>query len=159
VIQLPLWEAELGVSCDEQRTEELQTRIDNAKTASELGVRKAQLEFYNAFSNHDLERMERVWASGEEDCDCECIHPGMAGIHGREMILRSWAILFQSDVFSITPSDTTIQVCGSTAICRCVESVGESTKLEALNIYTREEGAWKMTLHMASPIAMMTRME
>jgi hypothetical protein len=131
------------------RKEELQSQIDSAQTTGEFGVRKAQVEFYQAFSTQNLSAMESLWAS---DNDAQ-YHP-MASLSGREAILGSWANLFQgSEAFDIMPTDTTMDICGSTAICRCVEHVG-TTSLEAINIYKREAGAWKMTLHMASPIAL-----
>jgi hypothetical protein len=151
VVQLPLLEAQLANESNEGRREELQSKIDNAQTAGEFGVRKAQVEFYDAFSNQDFGKMENLWAMEQ---DCQCIHPGMACIDGRTTILRSWSILFQSSPgFEIEPTETQMDICGSTAICRCVEAVGPTSRLEALNIYKREQGAWKMTLHMAVPIA------
>jgi hypothetical protein len=150
VVSLPLLQAQLASieTSNLARKEELQSQIDSAQTSGEFGVRKAQVEFYQAFSTQNLSAMEFLWAS---DNDAQCIHPGMASLSGRKAILGSWAALFQgSEAFDIVPTDTTMDVCGSTAICRCVEHVGE-TRLEAINIYKREAGAWKMTLHMASP--------
>jgi hypothetical protein len=153
VITLPLLQAQLASieTSNLARKEELQSQIDMAQTSGEFGVRKAQVEFYQAFSSQNLSAMEGLWAS---DNDAQCIHPGMASLSGRKAILGSWAILFKgSEAFDIVPTDTTMDICGSTAICRCVEHVGK-TSLEAINIYKREAGAWKMTLHMASPIAL-----
>ena len=150
VTQLPLWQAQLHEAKTSGRQLELQTKIDDTKTSSEFGVRRAQVEFYDAFSDQSMEGMKHIWSTNH---DCECIHPGMASIRGRTAILNSWEILFEADAFRIEPSETQIDVCGSTAICRCIESVGESTKLEALNIYKRDNGSWKLTLHMASPVA------
>lgn len=153
VVTLPLLQAQLASieTSNLARKEELQSQIDSAQTSGEFGVRKAQVEFYQAFSEQNLSAMEGLWAS---ENDAQCIHPGMASLSGRKAILGSWAVMFQgSEAFDIVPTDTTIDICGSTAICRCVEHVGE-TSLEAINIYKREAGAWKMTLHMASPIAL-----
>jgi hypothetical protein len=50
------------------------------------------------------------------------------------------------------PKDSAVDICGGTAICTCVEQIDSSSRLEALNIYKREEGEWKMTFHMASPV-------
>lgn len=152
IIQLPLWEARLASCDDAEQIQELKLQIDNAKAASEFGIRKAQVEFYSAFSNQDLKQMQAVWTSSN---DCQCVHPGMARIEGIEDILKSWEIIFEAaPAFEISPSDTNIDVCGSTAICTCIETVGTSAKLEAVNIYKREEGAWKITMHIASAIAM-----
>jgi len=151
VIQLPLWEAQLQEAENSDDREELERKIENAKTSCEFGLRRAQVEFYDAFSNQDMNKMGNVWASRQL---VQCIHPGMSSIVGRDALMKSWEILFQSEAFSIEPSNTKLDVCGSTAICKCVENVGQS-RLETLNIYKREDGEWKMTLHIASAIAVM----
>ena len=159
VVQLPLWEARLQTlqlntnsnNKNDLQTLDLQSQIDMAKASAEFGVRKAQVQFYEAFSTQDIQTMRNVWS---KEHDCQCIHPGMGAIDGRASILQSWEVLFQGESFDIEPTGTSMDICGSTAICRCVEKVGAS-KLEALNIYKREGGTWKMTLHMASPIAIM----
>jgi hypothetical protein len=76
----------------------------------------------------------------------------MTCITGAEAILNSWQVLFGAEPFEIVPKETSVDICGSTAICHCVESIGTSSKLEAVNIYKREGGAWKMTMHIASPV-------
>lgn len=156
VVQLPLWQAQL-VNTEESYSdsnsgnnkEQLQSQIDQAKMAGEFGVRKAQLRFYEAFSTQDLELMAQVWSSDEQDP--KCCHPGMPGINGNVEIMESWQALFEGEAFAIEPTDATIDICGSTAICHCVEAIGSSSRLEALNIYKREDGEWKMSFHMASP--------
>lgn len=168
VLQLPLMEAELDKLAntqsknpsDEQdndigelnRTsqDELKEKIDNAKTAAEFGVRRAQVDFYDAFSNQDLEKMKQIWS--DDDSIVRCIHPGMPSINGKEMIMRSWMQVFQGDAFVIEPSRVKIEICGKTAMCSCIENTPGGGKLEALNVYRRQEGRWHMTLHMASPI-------
>jgi hypothetical protein len=147
VIQLPLWQAQLTQNSSNK--EQLQSQIDQAKMSGEFGVRKAQLRFYEAFSNQDLDLMTQVWSSEQHP---KCCHPGMSSISGKEDILKSWQELFTGEAFAIEPSDASIDICGSTAFCHCVEKIGISSGLEALNIYKREDGEWKMTFHMASPV-------
>jgi hypothetical protein len=160
VVQLPLLEAKWAVATTTTTTQEerdaLQQQIHNAKLAGEFGVRKAQVDFYTAFSTQNLEGMQEIWAQTPPlDDDCQCIHPGMQCIVGRDAILESWAVLFQGGGagFAIEPAeDARIDICGATAICKCVEQInGGEGSLEALNVYKRENGSWKMTLHMASP--------
>ena len=157
VVQLPLWEAQLASAGSEPEREELLGRIDDARSASELGVRRAQVEFYDAFSAGSASDMERIWSKEHAD-ECQCIHPGSSALVGRQAVLGSWRMMFAgappgAPPVVMEPSGTTIDVCGSTAICRCVESArGSEGRLEALNVYKRENGAWKMTLHMAFPI-------
>ena len=137
-----------------QEKEDLREAISNAKTSAEFGVRKAQSEFYDAFSRGDSEAMERVWSSKST---VRCVHPGMASLEGRDKVMNSWKQIFQSagggdeQSFDIEPSRTAVEVHGLIALCSCVERTNGGGNLEALNVYKREEGGWKMTLHMASP--------
>ena len=151
VLRLPLMEAELAITTHEFRRQELEEAISNAKTAAEFGVRRAQVEFYDAFSNQNLEGMKAVWSHAD---DVRCVHPGMESLNGIDDIMRSWAQVFQGEPFPIEPARVKIDICGATALCSCVEETQNGGKLEALNVYRREEGSWLMTLHMASPIVM-----
>jgi len=158
VLLLPLLEAELtklegivnDVPNDElkdiQRIQELKEAIDDAKTAAEFGVRRAQAEFYGAFSGANLEQMVNVWSRSE---DVFCVHPGMESLQGFTAVIHSWEQIFagygdqDGDVFGIEPSRVKVDICGRTAICTCVEETNGG-RLEALNIYRREGGSWKM---------------
>lgn len=167
VMILPLMEAELasitdaGIKGDDEtrvlsttglRQDELEEEIDNAKTAAEFGVRRAQIQFYDAFSNQDIDAMKSVWS--DDNTSVRCIHPGMEAISGKDAIVRSWAQVFQADAFEIEPAKVKIDICGKTAMCSCIEQTPNGGKLEALNVYRREDGHWRMILHMASPIIM-----
>mmetsp|Transcript_11863 Transcript_11863/g.18353 ORF Transcript_11863/g.18353 Transcript_11863/m.18353 type:complete len:292 (-) Transcript_11863:50-925(-) len=193
IVRLPLMQAELavlvanekhnggggGIHSDDDdddfgdltansRKMELQQAIQDAETAAELGVRRAQVAFYDAFSNSDLEAMKQVWSSTsgkEENGDdsisgVRCIHPGMKSLDGIDAIMKSWEQIFRGagskgGGFTISPTNVHIDICGPTAICSCVEETSPGGgELEALNIYRREDGQWRMTLHMASPILM-----
>jgi len=136
----------------EERSE-LEGRIDDAKIAAEFGVRRAQDDFYSAFSRGDLEAMGNVWSAEKR---VRVVHPGMSSIEGRDAIMTSWAqILTGGDGgFNISPAETQIEISGQVAMCSCTEETPGGGKLEALNIYIRENGSWKMILHHASPIMM-----
>ena len=54
--------------------------------------------------------------------------------------------------FAIEPENVRIDICGMTAICSCVERTPGGGRLEAINVYKREGGSWKMTLHQAGPV-------
>ena len=148
VLRLPLMEAELatlmegGESDDEnrQQKEDLKEAISNAKTSAEFGVRKAQSEFYDAFSRGDNEAMERVWSSKST---VRCVHPGMASLEGRDKVMSSWKQIFQSgggDSFDIEPSRTVVEIHGLVALCSCVEKTNGGGNLEALNVYNGKMG-------------------
>ncbi|CAJ1932635.1 unnamed protein product [Cylindrotheca closterium] len=149
IIQLPQWQAQLAETTDPEKKASLESKIDQAKMSAEFGVRAAQSQFYEAFSNQDYDLMQAIWSNGQ---DIQCNHPGMPRITGREDILKSWKALFEGPQMDMEPTDSVVDICGGTAICRCVEQIDTSSRLEALNIYKREEGEWKMTFHMASPV-------
>lgn len=153
VLQLPLMEAELASSdISKERKLELQEEIANAKTAAEFGVRSAQLLFYEAFSNQDEDAMRKVWSTDNDSV--RCVHPGMESLNGTDEVMKSWSLVFRGPPFPIEPLRVKIEICGKTALCSCIEKTSNGGKLEALNVYRREGGSWKMTLHMASPIVM-----
>ena len=156
VIRLPLMEAELAVLNPNDDNEELrrtlQSSIGDARTAAEFGVRRAQLQFYEAFASHDIEAMGQVWSN---ESHTRCIHPGMSAIEGIGSILQSWEHIFRAgEEFQIEPDRARIEICGQTAICSCVEKINGRGTMEAMNVYKRENGSWRMTLHMAAPVAM-----
>jgi hypothetical protein len=151
VLRLPLMEAELATTKDSHRIQKLEDEISNAKTAAEFGVRRAQVEFYHAFSHQDLHGMKQVWSHGE---DVRCVHPGMESIHGLDDIMISWSRVFQGEPLAIQPNRVKIDISGQTALCSCIEETPNGGQLEALNVYRREGGKWRMTLHMACPIVM-----
>ena len=155
VVRLPLMEAELAVMSNEDGNEEkrrsLETSIGDARTAAEFGVRRAQLEFYEAFANNDIEAMGQIWST---ESHTRCIHPGMSAIEGTKGILESWEHIFGvGGEFQIEPERARIEICGQTAMCSCIEKINGKGMMEALNVYKRENGNWRMTLHMASPVA------
>lgn len=158
VLRLPLMEAELAIllsdidgedSSSVARRLELEEAISDAKIAAEFSVRRAQSEFYRAFSSADLDAMHKVWS---REVHVRCVHPGMASLEGREAVMRSWEQIFSLPAFEIEPSRQQIEICRRTAVCSCIEETPSGGRLEALNIYRRDGGNWRMTLHMASPV-------
>lgn len=165
ILELPILEARLALAItqDGDDFEQLKERIDNAKTAAEFGVRRAQLQFYEAFGDGDYEAMERVWS---KEHPISCIHPCQTRLEGYDAVMNSWkqilsissAMSFEDmeddDSFQIEPARVQMEICGSTAIVSCVEmaGTGDGPPLEALNIYKREGGDWRMTMHMAAPV-------
>lgn len=127
----------------------LTSKIEQAKIAAEFGVRKAQSQFYEAFSNQDYTSMSELWSN---EHFTQCNHPGMPRMIGRREILKSWKKLFEGPQMDMEPKDIVVDICGGTAICTCLEQIDSASTLEALRIYKREEGEWKITFHMASPI-------
>jgi hypothetical protein len=149
VLRLPLMEAQLASS--KIPNQELLTTIEDAKTAAEFSVRRAQVQFYEAFASQSIDLMSEVWST---EYYCRCIHPGSPANEGRESVLSSWNQIFISaESFHVEPNPGAhIEICGNTAICTCVEQMNGGGELEVVNIFKREHGNWRITLHMASPI-------
>lgn len=159
----------------EIKVKELQELIENTKTSAEFGVRKVQQEFYEAFSTANYDAMVNIWSRQNYDYDdphdlCSCTHPGMPSLQGRFKVLASWQQMFaashqrvqqhehnpegesRDQLQRITPLRVKVTICGSTAISTCLEQTQHGRQLEAINIYRREDGTWKMLNHMASPV-------
>ena len=161
VLQLPILEAKLASRTEESDVDvdDLQTAILDVKTAAEFGVRKSQSEFYEAFSNGDMDAMSDVWSKSSP---IRCVHPGMESVEGRKAVMESWKRYFSvsvppsssSSFFTIEPERVQVEIYGLIAICSCIERNEGGGQLEALNVYRREKGSWKMTLHQAGPIMM-----
>jgi ketosteroid isomerase-like protein len=119
------------------------------------GVTAAHEAFYAAFEAADLDRMAACWAQDDGVC---CIHPGSDLILGWPRVSRSWAAVFVGSArlqFFLT--DVRMHVDGDTAVVTCTENVlagAELTagKVLATNVFRREGGSWRMTLHHASPV-------
>ena len=165
VLRLPLMEAKFASQMEDPEynddNKHLEKAIADAKTAAEFGVRKSQSEFYEAVSSCDMDAMSDVWSTSSQ---IRCVHPGMASVEGRKGVMDSWQRYFSvpvppsssSSLFTIQPERTQIEICGLVAICSCVEKTQGGGQLEALNIYKRENGSWKMILHQAGPIMSFT---
>ena len=102
--------------------------------------------------------MEQVWST---ESHVRCVHPGMRSLEGKKVVFDSWKQIFggggSPGKFGIEPDRARVEICGLTAICSCVEKTEGGGQLEALNIYKREGGSWKMTLHMAGPVVVQPR--
>lgn len=174
VLEIPLLEAKLVAAkeediVDEEFIQELQQKIGDAKTSAEFGVRRAQLQFYEAFASGDYEGMASIWS---KKSPVSCVHPCQRRLEGYDAVMQSWKEIlavsglaavtsFEGDEdeddefsFRIEPEKVQMEICGSTAIVNCVEKTGtgDAPPLEAVNIYKREDGVWKMTMHMAAPV-------
>ncbi|KAL3927174.1 MAG: hypothetical protein SGARI_005397, partial [Bacillariaceae sp.] len=144
-----------------ERQDEISNRhIDDCGQVIQLNGR-----FYKAFSNKDVEEMERIWL---KDRSCICIHPSFKTLTGVRDIMHSWKRMFESSVGSfqrnwIDPCEIRLTVKATTAIVTCEEHVysrrfvrgkkRESelvNKLTATNIFRKIGGKWYMTYHHSS---------
>ena len=112
-------------------------------------VLAANLDFYQAFGTQDFAAMTRLWA---QRAPVTCTHPGWPALAGRAAVLESWRdILSNPDAPSVACHDDTAIVHGDVALVLCEEEV-TGGHLVATNVFTREDGAWRMVHHHASPL-------
>jgi ketosteroid isomerase-like protein len=117
--------------------------------SEEDAVLAANAAYYQAFTFGDFAAMSEVWA---ED-NVSCIHPGWPVLVGRKAILESYRQIFDNpNQDRIEPRHETVMISGGEARVLCVEFVGGAA-LAVTNLFRRVAGAWRMTHHQASPIA------
>jgi ketosteroid isomerase-like protein len=107
--------------------------------------------FYDAFLARDLAAMERIWALS---APVACMHPGLAPILGRVDVMRSFrGILAHPEAPSIVCSDARAHVLGTSAYVTCLEgTAGDAPRLAATNVFTLEDGRWRLVHHQAGPL-------
>jgi len=104
--------------------------------------------FYLAFSSRDLDAMDTLWARHDA---VSCIHPGWPSLSGRDEVMGSWQnILGNAESPRITCTGARAFLLGDAAYVICYEVLDQGT-LVATNVFTRENGAWKMVHHQAAP--------
>ena len=132
-------------------------KIEDPAEAREA-IERVNQRFYDAFERLDLTAMDSVWA---ERSDVTCIHPGWAPIVGRERVIAAWVGIFRgTERIRFRLRDPRIFVAGDTAWVIVVEEI-EAAQADGLvhafaqttNLFRREDGAWRMVHHHASPMA------
>jgi len=120
-------------------------------------IRAATAGFYRAFEAGDGEAMADLWATS---VSVSCIHPGWQPAVGREAVIASWLSIFEgTTTISFTLRNSQIFVAGDAAWGLLLEEIdavqegGQRVRavLQATNIFIRENGAWRLTHHHASP--------
>ena len=90
-------------------------------TADVDAVTAANAEFYAAFEEGDVDRMEAVWDDAD---DVRCIHPGWPMLRGRSRVLRSWSVIMANTSyiqFFLTGVEAHID--GDLAVVSCEENI------------------------------------
>jgi len=114
-------------------------------------VLAANLEFYRAFTMHDVEAMDRLWA---RKATVLCTHPGWVPLAGRKAVMASWhGILSNPDAPLVMCHGDTAYLYGDIAVVQCEEELSGG-HLAATNIFVKEDGAWRLVHHHSSPILM-----
>lgn len=122
-------------------------------------VTLANRAFYDALQARDLDAMDLVWSHGPETT---CVHPGWHRLDGWSGIRRAWQNIFDnSRPWRVSCEDVRVRLTGELAIVACVEVIlpfgarepSDSARLQATNVFAREDGVWRMVHHHASPVA------
>lgn len=109
--------------------------------------------FYRALQAQDMAMMDLVWCQEDR---ATCIHPGWRRLDGWIDIRRSWAAIFQNTGdWSVTCRRTRVSITGDDAWVTCIEEIRPEgqpfVQMEATNIFVRQQGAWRLVHHHASP--------
>ncbi len=113
----------------------------------------ANAAFYAAFRARDSAAMGRVWAA---TLPALCIHPGLPPLTERAQVLASWQeILGSRNCPTLDHQVHRVLHYADMALVTCYEwskSQPEGALL-ATNGFAREDGAYRMILHHAGPVA------
>lgn len=115
----------------------------------EIEVLEANEAFYRAIATRDADAMEALWS---RQAPVACIHPGWDAIDGHAEVLGSFrALLESSSAPHLQCAVAAAHVVGDTAFVTCHELVA-GARFVATNVFTREEGAWRMIHHHSSAL-------
>ncbi|MVF20100.1 DUF4440 domain-containing protein [Methylocaldum sp. BRCS4] len=106
--------------------------------------------FYHAFSQRDLDAMERLWA---REWPVLCIHPGWPVLTEHAAIIESWRRIFQNPATgTVTPHYARAFVYGTVATVVCYEEI-QGALLVANNTFAIERDEIRIVHHHASHCA------
>ena len=121
-------------------------------------VQKINSEFYHAFENLSIERMEELWKHEDK---VVCIHPGWDLFTGWLAIRESWITIFRNTkMIKFIITNTKVRVFDNIAVVVCLENIetllnGEIVRLGviATNIFEQMENQWLLIHHHGSSVS------
>jgi ketosteroid isomerase-like protein len=126
-------------------------------SADEAAVKALQERFYAAFEAADLDAMSDLWEHSDR---VSCVHPGWAILRGWSAVASSWAALFQSpERLQFILTNQHVFVVGDSAWVTVDENIigAESGTVASLNLFTKDQGQWKMVGHHGSSVVLRTQ--
>ena len=125
----------------------------------EDSVRAANSAFYAALEARDLDAMSEVWEHADR---IVVTHPGWPMLRGWARVAGSWDAIFRNTGYiQFVLTDELVTVVGDSAWVTLDENILQSassdelsgSKATSVNVFVRDEGAWKMVVHHASPVS------
>ena len=121
-------------------------------------VQKSNSEFYHAFENLSIERMEGLW---KHEDNVVCIHPGWDLFTGWLAIRESWITIFRNtEMIKFIITNTKVRVFDNIAVVVCLENIetlvsGKIVRLGviATNIFEQMENQWLLIHHHGSSVS------
>lgn len=129
-------------------------------------VAEANQSFYEAFEARNVDAMSAIWEHSDRTA---CTHPGWPTLKGWGQILASFGSIFERTPFiQFFLTEQRIEVIGDVAWVvveenvlqahtthggRVAESLLGDATAEALNVFVRQGGVWKMVVHHASAVS------
>ena len=125
---------------------------------NEKDVIEKNQSFYDAFNKSDIELMIGIWLN---DSTSQCIHPGWDVLTGFKNIMTSWQKIFAAaqdleiklSNIDVTTSENLAWVTCQENLFSIVSSGVQLSKVHSTNLFKKQNGAWKMILHHASPVS------
>jgi ketosteroid isomerase-like protein len=124
----------------------------------EILVQEINSEFYHAFENLSIERMERLW---KHEDNIVCIHPGWDLFTGWLAIRESWITIFtNTEMIKFIITNTKVRFLGNIAVVVCLENIetlvnGEILRLGviATNVFEQIDNQWLLIHHHGSSVS------
>ena len=131
----------------------------------ERGVGEANRAFYAAFEARDMDAMGAVWERTER---VSVTHPGWPTLRGWDAVAASWHAIFGNTPYiQFFLTDERIEVVGDLAWVTVTENILQAAggveaeddsphladaQVAATNVFVRDGGGWRMTVHHGSPV-------
>ena len=125
-----------------------------------LKVLEVNSDFYNAFENLSIERMETLW---KHDDNIVCIHPGWDLFIGWLAIRESWMTIFHNtEMIRFIITNTKIRIFEDISVVVCLENIETSVSRQtvrfgvtATNIFehSNENKKWPLIHHHGSSVS------
>ena len=151
VLEVERLENAIAASTEPDEQKALAEKLGMSRMSAEMSVLSANAAFYDAFQSCDVAKMKAVWSDSD---DVTCVHPGHPLISGADLVLNSWRALFSSagGMPKLEAQRQRVVLRGSAAWVTCNEAPeGEPSALEAINVFERRDGRWRVSASEASP--------